>query len=246
MINRYVIAALLSILGVVAAYYYYFAIVGGYEITNDGPTWENFGSYFGGVAGPILTFISLLFIIKTFQLQNEANEGLKRQLKGNETSEKLKTFSALFFNMIESQKLLLEKFKLVFAMNGVSVVKRGADAIVKIENDVIGLRSAGMSDSAISLYIENIDDADQIFGILRAFYISVKMVVEKLSDDEGFSEDQRKDYLDTLLNFTDFSQLRLILMSMQFMKNTVASDYLSKNNEFLAVVKESGITIPIY
>ncbi|MFL9955623.1 hypothetical protein PQR65_19750 [Paraburkholderia nemoris] len=245
MINGYVIAAAISVLGVIAAYWYQFVIVLGYGAATDGASWENFGSYFGGVAGPVLTFISLLFIIKSFRLQNEANESLKNQLKDNEKSEKLKSFSVLFFNMIESQKNLLEKFKLVFPVNGASVVKRGADAIMSVENDIAGLRKIGASDASIKQYMQNIDGSDQIFGILRAFYISVKMVLEKLSNEEGFSREQREDYLNTLLNFTDFAQLRLVIMGMQFIE-CVASDYLSGKGEFISVLDDMGIQLPLY
>lgn len=232
-------------LGVVAAYVYQFIIVLGYGLAPDGASWENFGSYFGGVAGPILSFISLLFIVKTFGLQNEANESMKNQMKENERSERLKSFSSLFFNMIESQKTLLEKFKVAFAVNGVDVVKRGADAIMGIEHDVSGLRDIGASDASVKQYIHNMDRSDQIFGMLRAFYISVRMIMEKLSDDEGFSRKQREDYLSTLLNFTDFAQLRLVLMGIQFIE-CAASDYLSGAEEFVAVLDDMGIKLHLY
>lgn len=245
MINRYVIAAAISILGVAAAYWYQFAIVLGYGISADGAAWENFGSYVGGVAGPIVSFISLFFIVQSLRLQNEANEALKNELKGNEKSEKLKSFSALFFNMIESQKTLLEKFKIPFSENGVSISRRGVDAIMKIEDDVAELRRIGGSDESIKQYVKDLDVSDQIFGILRAFYISIKMVSEKLSNTEGFSRAEREDYFNTLLNFTDFAQLRLIVMGMQFIDCT-ASNYLSNNNEFVSVLSDAGITLPLY
>jgi len=241
----YVVVAAISVLLAVAAYYARFAVFLSQGFSSDPTTWGDFGSYVGGVLGPILSFISLIFIIKSLRLQNEANEALRKQAQESERSDQLKSFSVLFFNMIDSQKSLLEKFKILFFENGVGITRRGVDAIVKIEDEIKVLRDLGGSDERVAAYIEDVDATDQIFGILRAFYISVKMVSEKLSDSKGFSGSERIDFLNTLINFTDFSQLRLVVMGIQFIDSAAAS-YLKGSDEFVSVLNISGLRLNLY
>lgn len=243
--NRYIIAAAIAALLAVAAYWVRFSLLLDQGFSTSSTAWSEFGSYVGGVLGPILTFFTLIFMVKTLDSQNKANAALRDEAKENEKSEQLKSFSALFFNMIDSQKLLLEKFKIDFPVDSVKVAKRGVDAIMKIEAEINLLRGWGGSDQSICDYIEKTDSTDQIFGIVRAFYICVKMISDKLSDTKGFSLEVREDYFNTLINFTDFAQLRLVIMGVQFM-DWEAARYLRKNSEFVAVLNAAGATLDRY
>ncbi|KWI47872.1 hypothetical protein WT72_30360 [Burkholderia pseudomultivorans] len=116
---------------------------------------------------------------------------------------------------------------------------------MKIEAEIGLLRDLGCSDKRITDYIEETDSTDQIFGVVRAFYICVKMISDKLADAKGFSLEVREDYFNTLINFTDFSQLRLIIMGIQFM-DCEAARYLRMNSEFVAVLKAAGASLDPY
>ncbi|MEK6352090.1 MAG: hypothetical protein V4796_02205 [Burkholderia cenocepacia] len=243
--NRYIIAAAIAAFLAVVAYWVRFSLFLDQELSTSSTAWSEFGSYVGGVLGPLLTFFTLIFMVKTLDSQNKANAALREDAKENEKAERLKSFSALFFNMIDSQKLLLDRFRIDFPVDGVKVTKRGADAIMKIESEIGLLRELGATDQHVTEYIEKTDSTDQIFGIVRAFYICVKMISDKLADDKGFSTDVRNDYFNTLINFTDFSQLRLIIMGIQFM-DWEAARYLRKNNEFVAVLNAAGASLDPY
>lgn len=241
----YIIAAALSAILVVAAYWVRFSLVLHQSFSADPTTWGDFGSFVGGILGPLLSFISLFFIIRSLRLQNEANEALRKEAEGNEKTDQLKSFSVLFFNMIGSQKTLLEKFSIHFEENGNTIVRHGVDAVMKIEDDVKFLRKKGGSDQNISDYLDKIDTRDQIFGILRAFYISVKIISERLGNKKMFSESERRDFMNTLINFTDFSQLRMIIMGIQFM-DSEAARYLKSNNEFVSVLTAANLPLNPY
>ncbi|WP_063800625.1 hypothetical protein [Burkholderia cepacia] len=243
--NRYIIAAAIAALLAVAAYWVRFSLLLDQDFSTSSTAWSEFGSYVGGVLGPILTFFTLIFMVKTLDSQNKANEALRDEAKENERADRLKSFSALFFNMIESQKLLLEKFKIDFPVGNAMITKRGAEAVMKIEEEIALLRSLGASDQRVADYIDKTDSSDQIFGILRAFYICVKMISDKLSDAKGFSLEAREDYFSTLINFTDFSQLRLVIMGIQFM-DWEAARYLRKNSEFVAVLTAARAPLDPY
>jgi hypothetical protein len=230
---------------VVAAFYIikFFGILG-YGLADDSAIWGQFGDYMGGSLNPILSFISILLLIKSLNLQNQANLDLREELKDNKRTEKIKSFGSLFFNMIDSQKSLLQNFRLEFA-NANQVRQSGAGAIVCLEDEIENLRSRGANDTEITIFIEKIDSNDRIYGIVRAFSITVKIITEKLSDDNQFTFDDRKDHLLTLVNFTDFAQLRLILIAIQFM-NYPATQYLRNNSDFTVVLNEVGLQLDLY
>jgi len=71
------------------------------------------------------------------------------------------------------------------------------------------------------------------------------MVSEKLSDANGFSSSERTSHLLTLINFTDFPLLRLVMISMQFMEYK-SLEYLKENIEFNSVLEEVGIGWDLY
>lgn len=206
--------------------------------------WGQFGDYMGGSLNPILSFISIMLLIKSLNLQNETNEDLRKELNENKRSEKLRSLGVLFFNMINSQKLLLDNFTFSF-IEGETPEKRGAAAIIHIEDGVQLLRQVGAKDSAIANFLLALDSTDQIYGILRAFYITVKMVTEKLSDENGFTSGDRRDHLLTLINFTDYAQFRLVLMSIQFL-DFHGSKYLKENKDFMAALEEVKSGIDLY
>lgn len=78
----------LLILAVSGAYYSYVGL--GQPVSTIGKDWADFGSYFGGVAGPLLSFISILLLVYTIHLQHgqlsdAQHETLKRDLLAHVT-----------------------------------------------------------------------------------------------------------------------------------------------------------------
>lgn len=245
MINKYIIAALSLIFVVSAFYFYNFYIKLDYAISGDTAVWGQIGDYFGGILNPILSFISMCLLIKSLRLQNEANESLRKELINSEKTEKIRSFETLFFNMIDSQKMSFGSFNIKITIKSRVVVICGAEAVIKIEENIENLRKQNQNNSQINKYLKKIDSNDQIYGATRIFYITVKMITEKSSDDNGFCEEDRKSHLLTLINFTDYTLLRLIMISIQFM-DWHPTKYLINNNEFNAVLKDIGINYDLY
>jgi hypothetical protein len=238
-------AAMLAIFTVLISYIINFYFKLDSTISNDTAVWGQLGDYFGGLLNPILSFISLVLLIKSLNLQNEANKDLRKELINSEKTEKIRSFETLFFNMINSQKVLFDSFKLELQVNTQNVFIYGIEAVIRIEDEIAKLRKQNQDDKLIIEFLESVDSNDQIFGVTRVFYIIVKTITEKLSDENGFNEEERKSHLLTLVNFTDFSLLRLIMISLQFM-NYQSTDYLKNNNDFNAVLKEVGIAYSLY
>jgi len=186
-----------------------------------------------------------VLLIKSLSLQNEANISLRKELQYNEKTEKIRIFETQFFNMLNSQSLAFDSFKIELLQNGETFIKHGVEAVIEIEEEIEIIRKNGEGDEKIIKFLTDVDSNDQIFGTTRRFHIMVKMISEKLSDINGFSEDERKSHLMTLINFTDFSLLRLIMISMQFMSYQ-STEYLKNEHEFNSVLQEVGLNWNLY
>lgn len=244
-INGYIIAAAILIALVFLSYFLQFYVNLDYELSDDSAVWAQLGDYVGGLLNPLLSFVSIVLLIKSLSLQNEANRSLRVELKNNEKTEKLRSFEILFFNLIDSQKKLFDTFNIEFERSGQKTVLLGAQAVIKIEEEVEIIRNNGGTDTQIQDYIEELDKNDQIFGLSRAFYILVTAVFDKLSDVNGFTEEDRRAHFRTLVNFTDFSQLRLILMTIQFM-DYHSTRYIRASDEFTKVINELNSGYDLY
>jgi uncharacterized membrane protein len=241
--NPYILVAAVSMVVVAALYVIKFYIVLNLGFADDSAIWGQFGDYMGGSLNPILSFISIILLIKSLSLQNQANSDLREELQENKQTEKLRSFSALFFNMISSQKSLLEGFTV--KTNSENIPTPGVRTIIWIEDAIADLRENGAEDDAVISFLNEIDVDDKIFGILRAFYITIKIIAEKLSDANGFNLEDRKDQILTLINFTDFAQLRLIIIGAQFF-DTEASRYLKENGDLKLVLAEVNLNFDLY
>lgn len=215
-----------------------------YVISDNPEAWAQLGDFIGGLIGPILSFMSFIFIVKSLTLQNEANFELKNEVRATRKTEKLRSFEAQLFHMIGSQRVSFELFKVneVFGCDVVQVF--GVEAVIKIEAEVERLR-ASFEEEVVVGYLEAIDPADQIYGFTRMFYNMVRMISEQLNDTAGFVLDDRRSHYLALINFTDFALLRLIMMSAQFMEYP-STKYLRGNLEFCSVLNEVGLNYDLY
>jgi hypothetical protein len=145
--------------------------------------------------------------------------------------------------MINSQKVSFDSFKVA---NNVSfIIRQGVVAVIDIEVEIERLREVHQTDEEIVKFLQGINSNDQIFSVTRVFYFMVKMIQEKLSDANGFSSEDRRSHLLTVVNFTDFSLLRLIMISMQFLEYQ-STEYLKNDQEFNSVLKEVGLKYDLY
>ena len=59
----------------------YYAFVGaGHPISTSGVAWAQFGEYFGGVTGALLSFISILLLVYTVHLQSQQLSDARHEL----------------------------------------------------------------------------------------------------------------------------------------------------------------------
>lgn len=245
MINRYSITAIILMMAVITSYIIQFSWNLGYKVSEKAADWVNFSDYVGGLITPLLSFLSLVLLIQSLNLQNEANKELRSEIKSNQQNEKMRSFEAYFFGLISSQRSSFSSFKLTFPAYFGGKELSGISAVQGLEDMIEQFRNKGWKENYIMKGINRIDKDENIFNTIRIFYNIVKMISERLSDDNGFNYDARKIQFLTLINFTEFSQLRLVMICMQFMDWQSAS-YLKYNKEFIDVLEELGGGVNLY
>ncbi|MDE1244133.1 hypothetical protein [Vibrio aestuarianus] len=239
MLNRYSIAAIGLMAVVVASYVFQFYFNLGYEISEQPSDWVDFGDFFNGLVSPLLSFVSLVLLIQSLNLQNQANTELRAEVRLNHKNERLRSFETYFFGLIEAQRSSFANFELEFIEEDGAKTLRGVCAIRALEDRIEAFRERNAQDSEIEEMLEKFDQDEHIYNTIRVFYNIVKMITERLSNENQFDETIRTNQFQTLISFTEFSQLRLVMICMQFM-DYPSTDYLKNNHEFMAVLTDLG------
>ena len=232
--NIYIYISIALICAAIGLYFNYFSA---YDVSDSPEQWGQLGDYFGGIVNPLLSFISILLIVRSLQLQKSANDMLLREMKESRRWEEFRSFEAKFFNMIRVQS---ESFAALCFETPERVQVRCADAVIWLEGELEQLRAVEGTDSDLADLIDEWDSRDQLFGILRGFYATVKFVIEGLSDEKGFCRKDRLESIRVLMNFTEFSAMRVVKMMCQF-SDAHAAGYLNGCPEFQLVVEEMGM-----
>ncbi|MFA0435941.1 hypothetical protein AB4554_06955 [Vibrio breoganii] len=245
MIKKYIATALVLMVAVVGIYIYQFYFHLGYGISNDAADWVNFSDYLSGILGPLFGFLSFVLLVKSLQLQNDANVKLREEAELNKKNEVFRSFESHFFNLLEAQRVAFDNFHLNITINGKIEKRTGVDAVICLEDQIESMRESGYSTASIEQTVESIDSSERIYNTVRVFYNITKMISEKLTDDKGFNEEVRDSQFQTLIAFTEFSQLRLVLIAMQFL-DCPSAKHLKSNQDFVSTLSNLGVDIDPY
>ena len=153
----------------------------------------------------------------------------------------LSIFESRLFKIIDSQNSLFKDLELVFDKGEHKVVKIAGNAVDALEDHLQSLKdeSSITAEDIEYAITEDIDTQGHMFSILRKFYVGVKLIDIQLTTDRGFSELDKKEYLELLINFSDFELLRLIMIGMKYCKYSMAIS-LAENIQLRSALKELG------
>lgn len=239
------IASLIIVL-IPLSYAIRFAFVLNLPLSPSQEVWGQLGDFIGGTLNPILSFITILLLIQSLNYQYNANKSLKDQISKTEKIENLRTFENLFFNLVTSQSNLFNNFHIKFQdeSNRTETLYR-AEAVLKIELAIDSMIDDNYLKSQVSEFYEDLDNEYGIFDLLRSFYIVVKLIDDKLADKNGFTRSDRQFYYERLINLTSFSNIRLLLIALQFDSASIVDD-LKDNSEFVEVCRRLQIDFDQY
>lgn len=235
MTKRFAITCAIAIVLAIAPYIYAFAFHFNHTISSSPSDWGALGDYIGGIVNPLLSFASIILIIRTVQLQRDANDALKEDLETAKQESKLRAFDAKLSSLISVQHEQLKSFKLEFSsVNGEHYELEGVTAILELEDLISSILDNGIAPN-LELLLRHLDSRDSLLTAIRRFYIPLRMISIDLSDLNGFSRKTREENIETLIGFTDFSLLRLIMLSAEHIKSSPA-EYITNNVELKSVL----------
>ncbi|ELK8497326.1 hypothetical protein RV040_000793 [Vibrio alginolyticus] len=105
-VQKYYKLGLGAILITALVYFLFFGVIERYSLSNDTSAWGTFGSYFGGVLGPVLSFLAFVILAKTLESQQKE---AKRQREFSQIELKtlaLENTSAEFESWLDRPKKL--------------------------------------------------------------------------------------------------------------------------------------------
>jgi len=216
-----------------------------FSISDSPEHWGQLGDYIGGLLNPSLSFISIMLLIKSLTIQMQANIDIRREVENSRKTEKLRSFESQLFHMVNSLRESFEKFSIRSEDSETITNQHASGAVIWIETQIETMREMSKDNAEIVEFLNAADSNDQIFGLSRMFYHMVKLVSEKLSDSNGFSKDDRSSHYLTIINFTDFALLRLIMITIQF-QNYESCKYIRSNSEFYETLSETGMSYNMY
>lgn len=183
------------------------------HLSSSKEVWGQFGDYVGGVINPLLSFVTIILLIQSLSEQQYANKCLIEETTRQEKLDNLKKFENRFFNLIELQQKGFESF-FIYTTHHQFVAKRNklesAQAANYIEKNVMQLVDDEQSHDGIRSHIEEWDSHENLFSLVRRFYLIIKLVDDKLTNSE------RDEYYETLINLTDIKLLNLICIVVSY------------------------------
>lgn len=209
-----------------------------HQISSDPRDWAVFGDYFGGVLSAGLSFLTVVLLARSLEAQKEANRTLKDEAIASARESRLRTFEGLFFELLRSMRQAFESLEVVQEKKSQARLN-GSAAVREIEAHIAGvIEGEAQSDCLVSIkkYLETLDEQDGLYSCLRSFSSVARLIPEVLTECAGFSVEDRRKYYRLLINISDFSNLRLAIILMQFSELPHAK-ILREQHELIAEMK---------
>lgn len=155
--------------------------------SEDKGDWGTFGDFFGGFSNPIITFITMCMLIKSIDLQKDANNSIIEQnnhIKNSEDRQKeledLRSFESTFYSLAEVARQEYSRLR-IKDPEGMEYFE--SYAVSYIEEEIIRSHQENIKKGIISdleTIFDNLDGRSSmgIFSSVRSFYILFKVTIE--------------------------------------------------------------------
>lgn len=175
----------LTIAGALLVYYLNFNE--GLGLSADKGEWGTFGDFVGGFSNPIITFITMCMLIKSIDLQKDANESIIEQnnhIKNSEERQKeledLRSFESTFYSLAEVARQEYSRLRII-EPGGKEYLE--SYAVSYIEEEIIRQHKANIekgTHSDFSVMFDKLDEQSSmgLFSSVRSFYILFKITIE--------------------------------------------------------------------
>lgn len=155
--------------------------------SDDTGDWGTFGDFIGGFSNPIITFITMCMLIKSIDLQKDANDSLiqqNAQIKSSESRQKeiedLRSFESTFYSLAEVARQEYNRLQ-IKSPDGHQHI--GPCAVSYIEEEILNQYTSNLKQgitSDLAAIFNSLDERSSmaIFSSVRSFYILFKITAE--------------------------------------------------------------------
>lgn len=155
--------------------------------SSDKGDWGTFGDFIGGFSNPIITFITMCMLIKSIDLQKDANESIieqNTQIKNSKNRQKeiedLRSFESTFYNLAEVARQEYGRLR-IKEPSGKEHFE--SYAVSYIEEEIIRQHTHNIETGKQSDFLAIFDKLDEqssmaLFSSVRSFYILFKITTE--------------------------------------------------------------------
>ncbi|HFI7953403.1 TPA: hypothetical protein ACGSBP_003131 [Escherichia coli] len=205
-------------------YFFNFDPLNGFPI--DKSEWGTFGDFVGGVTNPILTFFTMIMLIKSINLQKEANISIiKQNLHMHEVSERqkeiddLRSFESSFYNLAEVSRREFDALRIT-GRNKKNY--SASDAVTYLESYMINsCKSKNAEELCKQFSIFDNESSMALFSAVRSFYILFKFT------NESCPENHKERYYE-IANYTmPVKFLHLVCLAYVFSDWKIIKDFES-------------------
>lgn len=191
-------------------YFYNFGNL--WQLSESREVWGQFGDYVGGVINPLLSFITIILLIRSLNEQQTANVNLAKQAEKQQKLEDFKKLENRFYILIDLQQKGLDDFFVEYKIDDIQNKQKaeGRFAAQFFLEKVTILAMSGKSHDEIRSAMENWDSHDLRISLVRRFYLLIKLIDDRADDDD------KKELYETLINFTDMKLLHLICVMVSY------------------------------
>lgn len=153
--KKYYYAGVGAILATLTVYVFFFGVVERFPLSNDTSVWGAFGSYFGGVVSPVLSFLAFVILAKTFKAQQDV---LKSQ---QNEAERQRKFSEIELKTQALENMIVEFDALINANDTNSIKSRLEGSVDDKDDDKIKKQAEVVAKALafISFYITDLKEA---------------------------------------------------------------------------------------
>lgn len=169
-----------TIFSIVLFYFFYMVIIEKQSLSVNTSDWGNFGSYFGGISGPILSFLAFIILAKTFSIQQSMSDAQENEHKRQRKLSELELCNKNLERLEAQLDLLLNKK--ANTLNNKTIMEVIGISIDKIERDNPNVENAAKA------AINNL--------VFISYYVAdiEKKMKDLYPEDNGFSMLSFKQY----------------------------------------------------
>ncbi|HHO0131428.1 hypothetical protein EKO07_03920 [Enterobacter hormaechei subsp. xiangfangensis] len=227
----------IALLAIALAWLVYFCNFSPFNgFSTDKTEWGAFGDFIGGVTNPILTFITIVMLIRSLNFQSAANKSLLKQNEQifadsirQKEIEDLRSFESTFYNLAEISR---REFEMLSITDEKGLTYTSGHAVKFIEQRLIELCKTE-HEFKLKKYFAKIDDDSSmaIYSAVRSFYILFKLT------DEACPEKFKERYYDICnytmpIKFINLVSLAYVFTDWKILKSFDKYDFFKRKGVF--------------